>query len=134
MGTWEGRTYAQLAQEDAPRLARWIADPEHTAPPGGETAGAMRLRVRRLLLGQCVEYGERTVVWITHGGVIGVLLCDLLGLPLTQRWRLRCDLASISTIDLWVPADNSQRPIEGTLCCLNDTNHVQQLEPRGHHP
>jgi broad specificity phosphatase PhoE len=128
MGKWEGRTYAQLALEDAAQLAQWIADPEHSAPPDGETAAEVRSRVRSLLLDQYQEYSEHTIAWITHGGVIGVLICDVLGLPVAQRWRLRCDLASITTVDVWIPSGNSQRWVEGTLACLNDTSHVQQLQ------
>jgi alpha-ribazole phosphatase len=132
MGAWEGRTYAQLAQDDPARLERWIADPEHVAPSDGETADALRHRVRGLLPSQIAEYGERTVAWVTHGGVIGVLLCDLLGLPLVQRWRLRCDLASISTVELWLPPGGAQPAVDGALICLNDTNHLRQLPVPDH--
>jgi alpha-ribazole phosphatase len=129
MGAWEGRTYAQLARDDASRLEQWIRDPEQVAPPGGETVQAVRLRARDLLSRQIEEYQKHTVVWVTHGGVIAVLLCDLLGMPITQRWRLRCDLASITTVELWISSENSLRAYEGSICCLNDTYHLHSITP-----
>jgi broad specificity phosphatase PhoE len=56
--------------------------------------------------------------------MIAVLLCDLLGIPITQRWRLRCDLASITTVELWLPPESSANAYEGSISCLNDTNHL----------
>ncbi len=43
---------------------------------------------------------ESAVIWVTHGGVITTLAAHLLGIPLTARWRLRCDLASVSVLDI----------------------------------
>lgn len=127
MGAWEGKTYAELAQEYPERLEQWMRDPEHVAPPGGETASAVRGRVRRVLGQQRREYQERTIAWITHGGVIGVLLCDLLGVSITRRWRLHCDLASITTVELLAPRDIDHADGDGSLRCLNDTNHLRAL-------
>jgi broad specificity phosphatase PhoE len=124
MGAWEGQTYVQLARDNASRLEQWIRDPEQVAPPGGETVQAVRLRARELLSRQVEKYRERAVAWVTHGGVIAVLLCDLLGIPITQRWRLRCDLASITTVELWLPPESSPLAYEGSISCLNDTNHL----------
>ncbi len=43
---------------------------------------------------------ESAVIWVTHGGVITTLAAHLLGIPLAARWRLRCDPASVSVLDI----------------------------------
>jgi len=60
-GAWEGRAWADLprAETDA-----WADDPEHRAPPGGETFAQLRARVLAALAGR-----DGTLV-VTHAGPI----------------------------------------------------------------
>ena len=135
MGAWAGKTYARLATEDAERVAAWIRDPERFAPLGGETAAHVRERVQQTLQRQLHEHAtsseaqRHVIAWVTHGGVIGVLLCDLLGIPTRERWRLHCDPGSITTLDLLVPPrhSGSRSPYDGSIHCLNDTAHLAPL-------
>lgn len=132
MGAWEGKTYARLVVDEPERLAGWIRDPAHNAPPGGESAEAMRQRVCRALTRQIDEFSERTVAWITHGGVIGVLLCSLLGIPIAQRWRLQCEVASISTLDVFAVHDDTHDGWDGSIHSLNDRHHLTALPGTPH--
>ncbi len=43
---------------------------------------------------------DSTVLWVTHGGVITSLVALGLDMPLAARWRLRCDPASVSVLDI----------------------------------
>ena len=45
-GEWEGRRWDALEREDGERLARWMADWQGEAPPGGETLAELEERVR----------------------------------------------------------------------------------------
>ncbi|MBK5929927.1 histidine phosphatase family protein [Halochromatium salexigens] len=76
-GAWEGRRADQLPLED---LARFWADPSAYDPPDSEPFAAFRERVlagwRYILEGS----GEHLLL-ITHGGVIRVILGELLGIP-----------------------------------------------------
>lgn len=60
-GAWEGRAWAELPRVETDP---WAEDPEHRAPPGGETFAQLRARVRAALAGH-----TRTVV-VTHAGPI----------------------------------------------------------------
>ncbi len=76
-GAWEGRRADRLPLED---LARFWADPSLYDPPDSEPFAVFRQRVlagwRHILEGP----GDHLLL-ITHGGVIRVILGELLGIP-----------------------------------------------------
>src|SRR5260221_9557046 len=119
MGAWEGLTHAEVAATYPDELARWQADPERFAPPGGETVRQLHDRAAHALDRCYAEYPAGAVLWATHGGLIGVLLCHVLRLDLTHRWKFRRDNAAVSELD--VGSDN------GILMRLNDTSHLKGI-------
>jgi alpha-ribazole phosphatase len=119
-GEWEGYTYDEVLARDANLVALWRADPTQYAPPGGETVAQLRDRCARALKRWQTEYPEANVLWVTHGGLIGVLLCYVLDIDLRRRWQFRHDNASISEIRL-----SGDRAI---IARLNETTHIRALQ------
>lgn len=119
LGEWEGHTYADVLLQDAERMAQWQADPTNCAPPGGETVAQLRDRIACAISSWQTRYPGASVLWATHGGLIGVLLCHVLGIELNRRWQFRHDNASISEIQL-----NSER---ATIVRLNETAHLRAM-------
>jgi len=119
MGTWEGLTYAEALERAPERVARWSADPCSEAPPGGETFTTLRDRVVRALDRWIAQCPSGTVLWVTHGGVLGVLLCHALGLDLSRRVQFRRDNAAITELAV---ADSTR-----VLVRHNDTAHLEHL-------
>lgn len=119
MGTWEGRTYAEVAGDDSEGFARWRLSPELAPPPGGEDLLRVRDRTGGAIARYAAEYPTGRVLCVTHGGVIGMLLCHLLTLDLAQRWRFRRDNAAITELDIG--------PDYAILLRLNDTCHLRGL-------
>jgi alpha-ribazole phosphatase len=119
-GEWEGYTYDEVLARDAHRASLWRTDPSRYAPPGGETIAQVRDRCVRALKRWQTLYPEASVLWVTHGGLIGVLLCHVLGIDLKHRWQFRHDNASISEIRL-----SGDRVI---IVRLNETAHVRALQ------
>jgi alpha-ribazole phosphatase len=116
-GGWEGYTYYEVLARDADLIAQWQVDPTTYAPPGGETVAQLRDRCARALTHWQTRYPEGSVLWVTHGGLIGVLLCHLLEIDLNRRWQFRHDNASISEILL-----SGER---ATIVRLNETAHLR---------
>lgn len=116
LGEWEGYTYNEVLARDAELVAQWQVDPVTYAPPGGETVAQLRDRCARALRRWQTRYPEVSVLWVTHGGLIGVLLCHLLKIDLNRRWQFHHENASISEIQL-----NSDR---ATIVRLNETAHL----------
>jgi broad specificity phosphatase PhoE len=119
LGAWEGSTYAEVRARDAALVVRWRTDATTYAPPGGETIVQLRDRVVRALKRWQTRYPEASVLWATHGGLIGVLLCHVLDIDLNRRWQFRHDNASITEIQL-----NDNRAI---IVHLNETTHLRGL-------
>lgn len=123
LGEWEGLTASEARTRDPDIFERWKADALRNAPPGGETLDQLARRVRTAW----ERWIERSVpgatVWVTHGGVISALLCQLLGLSLTERGRFRRDNASITEVR-W-QGDGA------VIARVNDTAHLEALGPAG---
>lgn len=89
-GTWEGKTLTEIQAEDGETLRAWRERPEATRLPGGETLAEVEARawaaLERATAGLA---GEEVLLLVTHDGVNRVLLCRILGLPLSQVWRFR---------------------------------------------
>jgi len=121
LGAWEELPYAEVKARDAVLLERWRSDPENNAPPGGETGAQVRDRVIRALGGWQEAYPKGAVLWVTHGGLIGVLLCHLLGMDLSRLNKFHTANASITELKLGGHF--------ALLKCFNDTAHLRDVNP-----
>jgi phosphoserine phosphatase len=113
LGAWEGVTLSELMERDAEAITRWQNEPLTVRPPGGETITQLRDRVVPALEFWYANYPDSTVVWVTHGGVIRVLLCHLLNVDLNSWGQFRRENASITEVRLGQTAGGSIYLVEG---------------------
>ena len=121
LGEWEEVLYAEVKTRYRELLERWRSDPENTAPPGGETGVQVRDRMIRALDRWQGQYPKGTVLWVTHGGAIGVLLCHLLGINLSRRNQFHISNVSITELQLGEHY--------AILKSFNDTGHLRDIDP-----
>jgi alpha-ribazole phosphatase len=124
MGAWEGLTFADIQRQYPTEWAEWQQEASLVAPPGGETLLAMLARAGQTLDHCCRTYPDQAVLWVTHGGLIGALVCHLLGIGLEHRRQLRRDNAAISELHLDGP--------QAILARLNETAHLRDLPAAEH--
>ncbi len=87
MGDWEGRTWTALTESDIGTVRAFWTDYATIRPPGGENLLDLSDRVGVALDRHWGELrGGRTLV-LAHAGVIRVLLCRALGLPVSDALR-----------------------------------------------
>jgi broad specificity phosphatase PhoE len=99
LGEWEGRRFDAVRGEDPQEFQRrgeYIADHR---PPGGESFCDLQHRVWPVFK-ELASGRPRTVLVVTHAGVIRVLLCRLLGVPLNNLFRIGSDYGTLSIIDI----------------------------------
>lgn len=79
-GRWEGKTFEQIQAEDPTAAAAWADFREDFTFPDGEAVSAFIARTARAAR-RLAEGPAEVVLVVTHGGVVRMLICHLLGLP-----------------------------------------------------
>lgn len=72
-GVFQGRTYAEILRDDAARAARWQARDPDLEIEGGESLRVFARRVEDVLASLAAAHAGRTLVVVTHGGVLDVV-------------------------------------------------------------
>ena len=99
-GRWERRTYEQAAAEDPALAERWAAfDPALTLP-SGENLGQFLLRVRSAA-DRLTRDEADTVLVVSHGGVIRILLCYLLGCEPRRYMAFGIGYGALAVVDVF---------------------------------
>jgi broad specificity phosphatase PhoE/ribonuclease HI len=99
-GTWEGFSYAEIAQRDPEALRAWQASPT-VAPPGGESFAATEVRVRSLWADVLARHEGLTVLLVSHVSPIKTAIRIALEAPPATLHRLHLDLCSVSICDVY---------------------------------
>jgi broad specificity phosphatase PhoE len=66
--------------------------------PGGETGEEARKRVADFLEEKCQAHTNENIVLVSHEGLIRLLTCHILGLPVYARWNFHFDFCGIMEI------------------------------------
>jgi len=96
---WEGLTLTEIEKSFPDSYKVYLSDPRQLKLPEAETLHEVR---RRAIVGiQCLkkQYPNATVLVVTHKVVIGVMVCSLLGMPLTAYRQLSIDNSSLTIIE-----------------------------------
>lgn len=117
-GRLEGKTYSEMSVDEQNAVDQWMANPETSVLPGGETFKFFRKRILKSfqeLLDRARP--EQNFVVVSHAGVIKVLVADLLGIPFSHFTRLKLSPSSLTAFlyDDWGNA---------YLDLFNDTCHL----------
>lgn len=125
-GAWEGLTYEAIDAREAAYRARWLADPEMLACPGGESGADVAARTRSfladLLRWAAVRDGEdQAVLAVAHSTLNRILLCVAVGIPVREYRRRFTQSQANLTVLRWPPGSS---PGEARILAVNDTSHV----------
>ncbi len=99
-GEWEGMTFEQVRQTDPATLSRWANFDAEFAFPSGERLNDFFARVRRVA-DLMVSRPEKTILAVTHAGIIRALICHFLGLHPRQYVLFNIEFGSVASIDLF---------------------------------
>lgn len=116
-GAWQWKTHEEAQAEDEETYALWRTAPHLVRFPDGEALQDVLVRASDLLRHVLAHHAGESVVLVGHDSVNRVLLCHLLGLPLSAYWRFKQDPCNLSVIE-WTGA-------EACLARCNDTAHLQ---------
>jgi len=101
-GTFEGETWADIAEKWPDESRRWKQRDPHFAPPGGETPTQLLARVQATVDDIAARHPGEHIVLVAHGGVMDMLyrLATRQELHAPRTWHL--GNAAINRL-LWTP-------------------------------
>lgn len=95
-GDWEGKTAAQIEQKQPDVLKKFYQDPLNYPPPNAENLIDFQQRIETAWQRVLKNQQGKSVLIVTHAGVIRTLFCLLLKIPLAQSFAIAVDHASFS--------------------------------------
>jgi len=122
-GQWEGQLASAIEISHAEMFGTWRAHPDRDVPagPDAETLGDVEERAWPVLVRTCSRLGaDETALLVAHDAVNRVLLCRVLGLPLTRVWTFRQSPAALNVL-------SGPSLAELQVVRLNDAEHVAPL-------
>lgn len=100
-GDWDGRSVAELEEQQPQAVSNFWRDPLAYPPPASEPLPVFQTRVVAAWNALAQRHHGHHVLLVCHGGTIRVLLSHLLGVPLQNIWRLAVPYASVSRVQLF---------------------------------
>jgi alpha-ribazole phosphatase/probable phosphoglycerate mutase len=100
-GEWEGMTFSEIEDKYPDSFGAWAANPVKFSPVGGESTEGVRTRAIHAfekIIG--CHQGENIAI-VSHGGVIRIILCELLGIPLENIFRIEQNFAALNIVEMW---------------------------------
>jgi len=120
-GEWEGLLASEIRERDPALLQAWRDAPESVQMPGGESIGDVAARPWPAFVLATGNLGpDNALLVVAHDAVNRVLLCRILGLPLSRLWSFR---QAPTTINLLEGPDAEHLEVVR----LNDCNHHTAL-------
>ncbi len=120
-GEWEGLLASEIRERDPELLRAWREAPETVQMPGGESLQQVLDRAWPAFESAVEGLGaDDTLLVVAHDAVNRVLLCRILGLPLSRLWSFR---QAPTTINLLEGPDVNRLEVVR----LNDCNHHTPL-------
>ncbi|WP_411834342.1 histidine phosphatase family protein [Pseudoxanthomonas mexicana] len=118
-GEWEGLLASEIHDKDPARLRAWREEPDTVLMPGGESLRQVLDRSWRGLSRAAEGLGEQdTLLVVAHDAVNRVILCKVLGIPLSRLWTFR---QAPTTINLLEGADVDSLEVVRLNDCAHHT-------------
>ncbi|HID86792.1 MAG TPA: histidine phosphatase family protein [Anaerolineae bacterium] len=118
VGDLEGLTIEEVKERYPTIYHGWQETTRWIPLPGEEGRAVFAQRVGAAMADIVASHPKETVAVVTHGGVIGIFLAQLLGLGWSERLPFAFDNASVSIIEL----DGHRTRVRS----LNDTCHLRE--------
>ena len=99
-GLWEGKTADELLNTEPDEIKKYWNDPVNITPPQGENLLDFEERVIAGWENMLSDFQGKHILMISHAGVMRIILCHILGMPLTELFKLDVGLAKVSRIQV----------------------------------
>lgn len=100
LGEWDGMAISEVRESHPEAFQHRGEHLDTFRPPGGECFEDVRNRTLPFfkMIAQTLESGHGNILVVAHAGVNRVLLCEALGMPLLNLFRLDQDYACLNRL------------------------------------
>ena len=119
-GVWEGKTREQVKKEHPDEWEARSRNVLNTRVSGGELPGEVLERFHSFLAARLVDARGQTIVVVSHGGALRLLIASLLHIPLERAHLIHQSNTGISE---FVHFEQGERSWWETVC-INSTGHL----------
>lgn len=100
-GLCEGLTFGEVARKFPKVYKPYLTQSNNVSFPKGESFKSFRSRIKIWLKRFINSHTGKTILVVTHGGVIRVILCSLLHWSSKSFWQVKLDYGSVSIIEVY---------------------------------
>jgi alpha-ribazole phosphatase len=101
-GDWEGMSLSEIEKDYPGEFEKRLGDIANYRPPGnGESMGDVFRRVLSCLTDILNENIGNTILIVAHGGVNRLILCEALGMDISNLFNIQQDFGCLNIIDYY---------------------------------
>jgi alpha-ribazole phosphatase len=100
-GIWEGMSFDEIREKYPHEFDAWAENPLRFSPMGGESTAEVKERAIDALDKILNTHEKQQIAIVSHGGVIRIMLCHFLGIPLENIFRVEQDYGALNIIEFW---------------------------------
>jgi len=97
-GDFEGRSYDEIAAKDPEFYRHWMERPTKVQFPNGESFRDVADRVIQATRELIVRHYGGQIAIVSHGGVIRIVLADVLGMPAANIFRIGQSYGAVNRV------------------------------------
>ena len=120
-GSWSGLTRGEVEERWSQLAGEWRARPAAVRMPDGESLQDVRERALRFLDRLRHSHADGSILVITHGTVVRLLLAHFLAMDSNDIWRFELDNAGLTVVE------DHEPPF---IMAINHTGHLKGLRSR----
>lgn len=100
-GKWEGMSFDEIADKYPDEFKAWADNPLEFSPMDGESTLEIRERAMEAFNLLIDKHRGEDIAIVAHGGINRVIICELLGIPLENIFRIEQDFAAMNLIEFY---------------------------------
>lgn len=100
-GLWEGLRFEEVSRQYPELVRARFSNFWSSRAHGGESMEDLSLRLQQAWNDLVSRHSGKRILLVTHAGVIQLLVCAAVGVSPQRNWQFRCDLSSITYLDIY---------------------------------
>jgi broad specificity phosphatase PhoE len=98
-GVWEGMSFDEIKEKYPEDFNAWARNPLRFSPTGGENTLEVKERCMNAIDRVVDTHNGENIAVVAHGGVNRIILCQFLGIPLENIFRIEQDYGAVNIIE-----------------------------------